>query len=306
MRFLLLGQLTVLDDRGIPLELGGLKQRAVLGALLVHPNEVVRKTELIDWLWSSSPPASASHSVDVYVSRLRRLLGNDADRLVSVAGGYRLRVGRVNARRKPFSDVHLRRVVVDSLDRAALVADEAAIPSRSLLPEGIFATHTGSSAPQSRGSGSDWHRPITLGYQRGCDTCALDATRMADQLAAMGFTVRQRPVDDVAEAASITSLDLAVMRTQSAYPDPATFLETMLGVDVPKDWLAGDVARHLDRLRTLSGPARDHEAIRLADSLDRRAPVAVYATETMGELTSGMTCPARPGAGLDLIGCAMR
>lgn len=224
-----------------------------------------------------------------------------ASRLMSV------RYLAFNAGRKPFSDAHLRRVIVDSLDRPALVADEAAVPSRSLLPEGIFDSHTGSRASPSGSSGSDWHRPITLGYQRGCNTCALGATRIADQLVAMGFTVRQRTVDDVTESASTTStLDLAVTRTQLAYPDPATFLETMLGVDVPKDWLADDIAQHIDRLRTLSGPARDREAIRLADSLSAYAPVAVYATETMGELTSGMTCPVLPGAGLDLIGCVMK
>ena len=92
MRFLLLGQLEAFDDHGNPLALGGRKQRAVLAALLLHANSVVRKAQLVEWLWPSSPPATADHSVEVYVSRLRRLLDLDTQRLTTVSGGYRLRL----------------------------------------------------------------------------------------------------------------------------------------------------------------------------------------------------------------------
>ena len=92
MRFLLLGPLEVVDDQGQTVVLGGPKQRGVLAALLLHPNEVVGKSQLVDWLWDTRPPATAAHTVEVYISRLRRLLGTHQTRLQNVSGGYRLRV----------------------------------------------------------------------------------------------------------------------------------------------------------------------------------------------------------------------
>src|ERR671937_1062817 len=95
MEFRLLGPLEVWDD-GRPLSLGGTKQRALLAILLLRANEVVSRDILIDELWGERPPASAAHSVEAYVSRLRKTL--HADRtgepiLVTRAPGYMLRVG---------------------------------------------------------------------------------------------------------------------------------------------------------------------------------------------------------------------
>jgi YVTN family beta-propeller protein len=66
-----------------------------LALLLLYRNERVSTERLIDLLWDESPPESASKMIQIYVSRLRRRLavGADADqRLVTQAGGYRLRV----------------------------------------------------------------------------------------------------------------------------------------------------------------------------------------------------------------------
>jgi eukaryotic-like serine/threonine-protein kinase len=89
MDFRLLGPLEVTDgDRAIAL--GGAKQRALLAVLLLHANEVVPTERLIDELWGAAPPATVAKSVQVYVSRLRRGIGQD--RLVTRAPGYLLRV----------------------------------------------------------------------------------------------------------------------------------------------------------------------------------------------------------------------
>jgi YVTN family beta-propeller protein len=95
MEFRLLGPLEVWED-GRPLSLGGLKQRALLAILLLRANEVVSRDALIDELWGERPPASAAHSLEAYVSRLRKTL--HADRagepiLVTRQPGYMLRVG---------------------------------------------------------------------------------------------------------------------------------------------------------------------------------------------------------------------
>ncbi|HYT81313.1 MAG TPA: BTAD domain-containing putative transcriptional regulator [Actinomycetota bacterium] len=89
----MLGPLEVLDDGGV-VPLGGAKQRAVLAILLLHRNEVVSRERLIDGLWGDSPPASAAHTLETYMSRLRKALHRDGDRsrLLARSPGYRLQV----------------------------------------------------------------------------------------------------------------------------------------------------------------------------------------------------------------------
>ncbi len=89
MEFRLLGPLEVLEhDRSC--ELGGGKQRALLALLLLHANEVVPTERLIDELWGESPPATVAKGIQVYVSRLRKQLGDR--RLVTRKPGYVLLV----------------------------------------------------------------------------------------------------------------------------------------------------------------------------------------------------------------------
>ena len=66
--------------------LGGSKQRALLGLLLLHANRVVSRDRLIDELWNGSPPDTASTALQVYVSQLRKVLGRDT--IVTQAPGY--------------------------------------------------------------------------------------------------------------------------------------------------------------------------------------------------------------------------
>jgi YVTN family beta-propeller protein len=93
MEFLLLGPLEVRGGDG-PIPLGGAKQRALLAFLLLHANEVVSRDRLIDGLWGGTPPATAAHTVETYVSRLRRALHNagSSAALVARPPGYLLRI----------------------------------------------------------------------------------------------------------------------------------------------------------------------------------------------------------------------
>jgi DNA-binding SARP family transcriptional activator/ABC-type transport system substrate-binding protein len=93
VEFRILGPIEVLDgDRIIPL--GGGKQRAALAILLLHPNEAVSRDRLIEGLWGASPPATAGHTLDTYMSRLRQALADEGaqPRVVSRRPGYSLRV----------------------------------------------------------------------------------------------------------------------------------------------------------------------------------------------------------------------
>src|SRR5919108_1652143 len=87
--FRVLGSLEVVD-RGREIPLGGAKQRTVLAILLLHRGEVVSVDRIVDELWGERPPDTATKTVQVYISRLRKALGNGA--LLTRGGGYLLDV----------------------------------------------------------------------------------------------------------------------------------------------------------------------------------------------------------------------
>jgi len=78
---------------GQPVPLGGLRQRALLVVLVLHANQVVSTDRLVDQLWGEQPPARATHTVQVFVSRLRSALASAGDRLLTRPPGYVLEVG---------------------------------------------------------------------------------------------------------------------------------------------------------------------------------------------------------------------
>ena len=98
MQFLILGPLEVSDD-GRKLALGGPKQRAVLAHLILRANHVVPADLLIDGLWGEEPPESARNTLQTYVYRLRKVLGED--RIEGRDGGYVLAAadGEIDAAR---------------------------------------------------------------------------------------------------------------------------------------------------------------------------------------------------------------
>jgi DNA-binding SARP family transcriptional activator/Flp pilus assembly protein TadD len=87
MEYRVLGSLEVLDDSGQRLPLGGPRQQAVLGTLLVRAGQTVPLQRLVDELWET-PPETAAKTVQIYVSRLRRLLAAGA--IETRSGGYAL------------------------------------------------------------------------------------------------------------------------------------------------------------------------------------------------------------------------
>jgi YVTN family beta-propeller protein len=83
--FRVLGPFEVVEaDRLVAL--GGPKQRALLAVLVLHRGEVVSSDRLIDELWGERPPATAAKTVQVFVSELRKALGDGS--LVTRGRGY--------------------------------------------------------------------------------------------------------------------------------------------------------------------------------------------------------------------------
>jgi predicted ATPase/DNA-binding SARP family transcriptional activator len=112
---------------GSPLALGGSKQRAVLALLLVHRNRAVSTDVLVESLWPSKAPGRPDTAIQVYVSRLRKLLeperqaGANPSILVTEARSYRLRLepGQLDADR-------FENLLGEGRDRARAAEAEAA------------------------------------------------------------------------------------------------------------------------------------------------------------------------------------
>jgi class 3 adenylate cyclase/DNA-binding SARP family transcriptional activator len=96
MDFRILGPLEALDE-GVEVALGGSKQRALLAVLLIHANEALSTDRLIEELWGPQAPATPAKTLQVHISRLRRVLAGAAGRgpapaLVTRERGYELQL----------------------------------------------------------------------------------------------------------------------------------------------------------------------------------------------------------------------
>jgi YVTN family beta-propeller protein len=102
LQFCVLGPVEVCDG-GQKLPLGGPKQRALLADLILNAGTVVSTAQLIDDVWGDTSPATAGHTVETYIARLRRVLrdGSRPEVLLTKPPGYLLDVepGHVDALR---------------------------------------------------------------------------------------------------------------------------------------------------------------------------------------------------------------
>jgi basic membrane lipoprotein Med (substrate-binding protein (PBP1-ABC) superfamily)/DNA-binding SARP family transcriptional activator len=91
MDFRILGALEV-SAGGAVAELGPPKQRALLAILLLHAGQIVPIDRLIDLLWGENPPRTASHSIQIYISDLRKAIETPEGRriLATRPPGYQL------------------------------------------------------------------------------------------------------------------------------------------------------------------------------------------------------------------------
>jgi predicted ATPase/DNA-binding SARP family transcriptional activator len=120
LEFRILGPIEVREGGGVR-ALGGPKQRALLAALLLRRGEVVPTERLIEDVWAGQRGRPAARSVQVYVSELRKALG-DPRRIRSEGGGYRLDLapGELDAERFERLLEEARRLLVSGDPRAAL------------------------------------------------------------------------------------------------------------------------------------------------------------------------------------------
>ena len=126
MEIRVLGPLEVRTDAGAPVRLGGRQQRALLALLVIRQGEVVSTDRLVDELWPDRPPPAAVKTVQMYVSQLRRALGDGA--LTTHGRGYRLEAASAGVDARRFEEAAARAAAEERPERAvALLRDADAL-----------------------------------------------------------------------------------------------------------------------------------------------------------------------------------
>jgi DNA-binding SARP family transcriptional activator len=133
MEFRLLGPVTVVDGgRDVPL--GPPQQRLILAVLALEVNHLVPVEQLITLLWPD-PPRTATHAVQVCVSRLRSVLPDEVQ-LVGGRPGYRLRADPLCIDAHRFRALLERaRASVDDATRVTLLDEALALWSGPALAD---------------------------------------------------------------------------------------------------------------------------------------------------------------------------
>lgn len=112
--------------------LGGPKPRVVLAALLARQGRSVSTNGLIDVLWGDRPPATATKTLQKYVSQLRKEVG---ETLVTRPDGYAIRVrdDQVDARR--FEEMVTAADTAGTAERIELLEEALALWRGEAYPE---------------------------------------------------------------------------------------------------------------------------------------------------------------------------
>jgi DNA-binding SARP family transcriptional activator len=172
---------------GEPVCLGTARQSAVLAALLVDAGSPVTVPQLLDRVWADNPPQRGADALYTYLSRLRRVLGDDAG-IVRRAGGFVLTV-------EPSAvDLHRFR---DLLARARRATGPATATD---LHEQALAVWRGE---PFAGVDTPWFNALrsTLESERHCarldvTDLQLRAGRHGEVLSALHVRTREHPLDE--------------------------------------------------------------------------------------------------------------
>ena len=134
IHFRILGPLEVLRD-GVAVQPTSAKQRVLLAVLVVRAGEVVPADTLVDAVWPERPPATATGTLQNYISQLRKAIepgvssGAAPRMLVTAEPGYRLVI--------PSQDLDAWRFERLLAEGRAAVHDGRAAMAVQLLAEGL-------------------------------------------------------------------------------------------------------------------------------------------------------------------------
>ena len=274
MEFRILGPLEVVED-GNPVALGTLKERLVLGVLLLHANEFVSRERLIDDLWGEAPPPTARKAVNVYLSKIRKALSvAGVDPITTASGGYRLNVEpeRLDATRMQVLVAEAKELVArGELEGAAEHFQEALSLWRGPTLAGLEL--------ESRGRDEiaqlDELRLSALMDRIDCD---LALGRHEQALGELGVLVREHPLRERLRAQQMLALYRAGRQAEAldAYAEARRTLVDDLGIEPsePLQRLQQAILRHDPALEAPTGTAAINGAALAPAPAEDAAPAA--------------------------------
>jgi DNA-binding SARP family transcriptional activator len=274
----ILGPLEVSDETGL-LQLGGLKQRAVLALLLLEDGRVVSVDRLVDALWGERPPRTALTSLQNFVSHLRKLLGPET--LETKSPGYRLRV------RPGELDLDRFRAVVDAArdaepaGRAQMLRDALALWRGHALADFEFEAFA-----QPHIAHLEELRLAALEERVQAD---LEAGAHLDLVGELEILVNEHPLRERLRGQYMLALYRAGRQAEAlqAYQQGRRFLVDQLGIEPSRDLqqLHGAILRQESALQTPgAGTAAEDHFEQVVGALFAGRLVAVLGAE-VGELT---------------------
>jgi predicted ATPase/DNA-binding SARP family transcriptional activator len=188
VEFRVLGDVEVRLD-GQRLEIGHVRQRCVLVALLIDVNQPIPADQLIDRVWAEAPPHKGRNALAAYISRLRALLaGTDDVQIVREPGGYKLATDALSV------DLHrFRQLAAQARATADPVAAAAVFDGALSLWRGeAFASID-----------TPWVNDVRTALEAECLSVAMDrndaallAGRHAEILGDLGASLQANPLDE--------------------------------------------------------------------------------------------------------------
>jgi DNA-binding SARP family transcriptional activator/class 3 adenylate cyclase len=280
MRYGVLGPLEVADEHGQELALGGPKQRSVFAILLLHAGEVVSSDRLVDLLWGECPPASATKTLQVYVSNLRKTLG--AGVLITRPGGYVLRT-------EP-GEVDLERFAALAAEgRAALRAGDPEGAAKSLREAlGLWRGAPLADLEYASFAQSEIARLVEMRLAALEDRVDAEVA-LGDHgavIGELGGLVREHPLRERLRGQLMLALYRSGRQTDAlaAYRELSDLLRDELGLE------PGEGLRELERLILRHDPALAAAALPPPQPGTLRAP----ATDTIHRLKASEAMPPHP------------
>jgi DNA-binding SARP family transcriptional activator len=271
----LLGPFEVRLDGGEAVPLGGLRQRAVLAILTLRANTVVSTDRLVDELWGEQPPATAVHTVQVFVSRLRNALGPAGERLVTRPPGYALELGtdEVDAERCEhlYSSARTALAAGEPDEAAELLRDAMALWSGSPLAEFTYEPFAQAAIARLE--------ELRVSCREELIEAELALGRHAQVIPELESFVREQPFRERPRGQLMLALYRSGRQAEAldAFQHARRALVEELGVE-PSDALRKleqAVLEQDESLRAPSGPAAPppSKAVELAEGRDSHTPV---------------------------------
>jgi DNA-binding SARP family transcriptional activator/basic membrane lipoprotein Med (substrate-binding protein (PBP1-ABC) superfamily) len=263
------------------LDLGGRKQRAVLAALLLRAGQVVSDDRLVDEIWRDSPPASAAHSLEAYVSRLRQVLAPHGATLERRGGGYRIDLGPAVLDSRVFE------ALVDEAGHASAAGDDtrAAVLAKDAL--GLWHGPVLSGIPlhldgRAEAERLDELRSRAVGIRLDAD---LALGRHAELVGELRQLVEESPYRERLVGQLMVALYRSGRQAEAleVYERTRRALDEDLGLQPNEELqrLAGQIVRQEPQLRA---PARTVET---SEGTMRTPPTRASAISVLGALTAG-------------------